>query len=221
MAEISTALRSAYFLKMIRYGPTFLRSRPFHSAPCKAFMLLHWESSFSSNSSMACSIRSRMSRGNRKSRFWASRESSTRKRMFDDAPGFRLSTFELRLTAADNFRFRGRQGVIGINHAFRFYKYAVLLLGERHEIPRLELEGFEDLSWNHHLRRCPTRPILSWVAVVFMAGNTSGFEVRFQCKGMRGFRQTFTSAPVNVRPLRGPLCNRLNKGFRGSGKCRK
>src|SRR5260370_19577031 len=91
---------------------------------------------------MACSIRSRTSRGNCESCFWASRESSTRKRMFHDAPGFGLSPFELRLTATDNFRLRRRQGVIGINHAFRFYEHAVLLLGERHKIPRLELAGW-------------------------------------------------------------------------------
>lgn len=53
MAEISSARRSGYFLKMIRYEPTFLRSRPFHSGPCKAFTLLHSASSFASNSSIA------------------------------------------------------------------------------------------------------------------------------------------------------------------------
>jgi hypothetical protein len=33
MAETSNVPRPGYFLKMIRYGPIFLRYRPFHSGP--------------------------------------------------------------------------------------------------------------------------------------------------------------------------------------------
>jgi hypothetical protein len=53
--------------------------------------------------------------------------------MFYRAPGLRLSEFELRLSAADDLRFCGRQGIIGINPALPFLnEYAVLLLRERH-----------------------------------------------------------------------------------------
>src|SRR5436190_1693827 len=75
--------------------------------------------------------------------------------MFHSAPGFRLSTFELSLTAAHDFRFRWREGVLGIKHTFRFYQHAVLLLGERHKVPHLEFEGFENLARDDHLPALP------------------------------------------------------------------
>jgi hypothetical protein len=39
-------------------------------------------------------------------------ETSTRERLFHDAPGFRLSTFQLRLATADDLRLLGRQRII-------------------------------------------------------------------------------------------------------------
>jgi hypothetical protein len=75
--------------------------------------------------------------------------------MFYNAPRFRLAPFELRLAAPHDFRFRRRQGIAGINPAFRFYEDAVLLLSERHKIPRLKLEGLEDIPRNHHLAALP------------------------------------------------------------------
>src|ERR1017187_9524828 len=108
MAEIPTTLRSGNFRKMIRYGPTRLRSRPFHSGPCNALMLLHWGSSFASSSSMAREMRSRTLRGNRASCSWASSDSSARQRMFHGAPGFRLAAFELGFAAPYDLRLGGR-----------------------------------------------------------------------------------------------------------------
>src|SRR5690242_15225553 len=75
--------------------------------------------------------------------------------MLHFAPGFRLSTFELSLAAAHDLGFRWRQSVVGMKFAFRFYKDAVLLLGERYNVPGLELEGFEDLARDHHLPALP------------------------------------------------------------------
>jgi hypothetical protein len=72
--------------------------------------------------------------------------------MFYRAPGFRLSAFELRLSAADDLRSCGRQGIIGINHALPFLnRHAVLLLRDRHQIPFLDLKGVEDLARDDHL----------------------------------------------------------------------
>jgi hypothetical protein len=71
--------------------------------------------------------------------------------MFDGAPRFRFSSFELSLAAPHDLRFRGGQGVIGVNRAFRRYKHTVLFLGERDNVTRLELESFEDLLGNNHL----------------------------------------------------------------------
>src|ERR1700722_6669003 len=128
-------------------------------------MLLHWESSRSSNSSMACSSRSFISRGNFESCFSASRETSTRKRMFHVAPRFGLPALELRFAPADNFRFRGSQGVVGNNSsAFRLYEHAAFFLCERHKIPCLELEGFENFPRDHHLPALSyaADPLLGW-----------------------------------------------------------
>jgi hypothetical protein len=75
--------------------------------------------------------------------------------MFYDTPRFRLSSFELSFASAHNLGFGGRQGVVVINHPFRFYQHAVLVLRKRDKIPRLKFEGFEDLPWNHHLTAPP------------------------------------------------------------------
>jgi hypothetical protein len=44
----------------------------------------------------------------------------------------------------------GSEDVIGINQAFRLDEYAVLLLGERHKIPLLQVKGFKHLPRNDH-----------------------------------------------------------------------
>jgi hypothetical protein len=63
--------------------------------------------------------------------------------MFHGAPWFRLSALELRLAAAHDFRFRWRQGVVGIHQPPGFDQYDVPLLAEGNEVPFLELEGFK------------------------------------------------------------------------------
>src|ERR1700733_16085212 len=114
-------------------------------------MLLHWESSLSSSSSMARSIRSRTLGGNFESCLSASRETSTRKSMVYGAPRFRLTALELCLAAAHDFRLLGRQRVVGMDSALRLDQHAVFLLGERHQVPGPKIERFEDLARDHHL----------------------------------------------------------------------
>src|ERR1017187_8333713 len=49
----------------------------------------------------------------------------------------------------------GGERVIGMDHAPGLDEHAVPVLGERHEIPLLDVEGFEHLPRNHHLAPLP------------------------------------------------------------------
>src|SRR5438445_5298159 len=111
--------------------------------------------------------------------------------MFYDAPGLRLSAFELRLAAADDLRFRGRQGVIGINRALALLnQHAILLLRDRHEIPFLDLKGVEDLARDDHLSALSYAgdPFFSCCGLAGHAFSiTSRLLFRFQCRGIARF----------------------------------
>jgi len=51
--------------------------------------------------------------------------------------------------------FFSAKDVVGIIRARGFDEHAIFVLGERHQVPRLELEGFQDLARNHHLAALP------------------------------------------------------------------
>src|SRR5882762_7955345 len=85
----------------------------------------------------------------------ASSVSSQAQLMFDLGQGFRLSLPDLLKSVPDLLGFRRREHVAGIYHALRFDEHAVGLFAERHEVPLLELEGFEHFPRNDHLAALP------------------------------------------------------------------
>ncbi len=161
-------------------------------------MLVHWESSFTSNSSIALSIRfPHVAREPSNLLLSFSGKLNAKAHVSRHA---RVST--LRVLAAPRhagrFSLRRRQGVIGINVPAFLNKHAVLLLRDRHEVPFLDLKGVEDLARDDHL------PALSYPGDPFFrcgcfCGHafyiTFGTLFRLQCRRIPGFRQTPFPAP--------------------------
>jgi hypothetical protein len=83
--------------------------------------------------------------------FFGAFKSSQTHAMFDFGPRTRLPRPDLFQRVSQFLCFCGRQGVVRINDAPRLDEHAILLLGERHEIPLLNVEGFEHLPRNDHL----------------------------------------------------------------------
>src|SRR5438132_4201168 len=81
----------------------------------------------------------------------ASSVSSQAQLMFDLGQGFRLFLVDLLKSVPYLLGFRRRQHVVGIYDALRLDEHAVGLFTKRHEVPLLELEGFEDFPRDDHL----------------------------------------------------------------------